>query len=65
VALRNAFERLSGCPEPCGDTGYMVLVSENWIGPIDVPHVGNDGEQYAFQVGADFLLRNDNIGAVQ
>ena len=61
AALRRAFESLSGCPEPCGDTGVWALVTENLIGPIFVPHQGDTGEIYAFQVDADFLLRDDTV----
>jgi hypothetical protein len=56
AALRTAFEELTGCPEPCGDTGVLVLVADNHTGPLFVPMPGEGGEQYCFQVGADFVL---------
>lgn len=62
AALRKAFETLTGCPEPCGTTGVMVLVADNYLGPLFVPHVGDTGEEFCFQVNADFVLRDDSLG---
>jgi hypothetical protein len=56
AALRTAWEELTGCPEPCGDTGTFVLVTDNHTGPLYVPMPGEGGEQFCFQVGADFVL---------
>lgn len=56
VALRKAYESLSGCPEMCGTTGVRVLVSDNWLGPFEIPPPPDQGEIYAFQVNADFVL---------
>ena len=53
AALRSEIETLTGVPEPCGDTGVLVLVADNLNGPFAVP---GTGEQYCFQVGADFVL---------
>jgi hypothetical protein len=53
AALRSEFEKLTGKPEPCGDTGVTVLVTDNRNGPFFVP---GTAEAYCFQVGADFLL---------
>ncbi len=54
AALRGEFEKLTGCPEPCGTTGVTVLVADNHNGPFAVP---GTNEQFCFQVGADFTLR--------
>jgi hypothetical protein len=59
-SLRAAWESLAGYPERCGTTGITVLVSDNLVGPL---YLGNTTpEQYAFQVNADFLLRDDTGG---
>jgi hypothetical protein len=60
AALRSAFETLEGNPEPCGGTGVTVLTADNHIGPLFVPHAGDTGEIYSFQVNADFVLRDDS-----
>jgi hypothetical protein len=60
AALRTAFETLTGNPEPCGDTGVTVLAAGNHLGPLFVPHPGDTGEIYSFQVNADFVLRDDS-----
>jgi hypothetical protein len=57
-ALRQAFEGLNGSPELCGATGVYVMVAFNHLGPIAIPHIGTTGEQFCFQVNADFLLRD-------
>ena len=56
AALRTAFESLTGCPQPCGDTGVTVLVADNHYGPMFQPVPPAGSEIYSFQVGADFLL---------
>lgn len=55
-ALRGLIDTLNGCPQPCGDTGYRVLVSDNRLGPFAIPVAPDSGEAYAFQVNADFVL---------
>lgn len=55
-ALRGEFETLTGVPEPCGDTGVLVLVADNHTGPVFVPQPADTGENYCFQVGTDLLL---------
>lgn len=55
-AVRNEFEKLTGCPEQCGATGVTVFVAANHIGPVFVPVAPDSGEIYAFQVTADFVL---------
>jgi hypothetical protein len=57
AALRSAIEKLAGSPQPCGTTGVTVLVTDNLLGPFLVPHYGATGEQFCFQINADFLLR--------
>jgi hypothetical protein len=56
VALCNAFQTLTGCPEPCGATGVTVLAAANFAEPgyVAVPSAG--GEQFEFTTGADFIL---------
>jgi hypothetical protein len=56
AALREAFETLQGCPEPCGSTGVTVRVAYNHLGPILIPVAPDAGEIYCHQVNADFLL---------
>lgn len=56
VAVRNEFEKLTGCPEPCGTTGVTVYVAANHTGPVLVPVAADSGEIYCFQVTADFVL---------
>lgn len=53
AALRSEIDKLTGKPEPCGDSGVTVLVTDNRNGPFFVP---GTAEAYCFQVGADFLL---------
>lgn len=57
AALRSEFELLAGAPEACGDTGVVVMVADNFYGPLFMPVPPDGGEVYSFQVGADFLLR--------
>ncbi len=56
AALATAIEQLTGSPEPCGQTGVTVLVSDRLQGPVHVPQPADSGEPYCFQVGADFTL---------
>lgn len=55
AALRNEFEKLTGCPEKCGTTGVTVLVADNFSGPNQVP-MPQEGEIYCYLVSADFML---------
>lgn len=55
-ALATEIELLSGSPQPAGDSGYQVLVSDNLRGPLNVPQPADSGEPYCFQVMADFTL---------
>lgn len=54
AALRSEVEKLTGCPERCGDTSTWVLAADNLTGPMFIDNPA--AEQYCFQVGADFLL---------
>lgn len=56
TALANAVRTLRGNPEPCGDTGVMVLVHDNMTEPADVPMPASGGELYAYMISADFVL---------
>jgi len=56
AALASAFNTLNGDPEPCGDTGVTVLVTDNVTEPAYQPQPADSGEQYCFQVAADFVL---------
>jgi hypothetical protein len=56
VALANAFQGLTGCPEPCGDSGVRVLVADNFSDPGYVPMPAAGGEQHMFTTSADFLF---------
>lgn len=55
AALLAQIERLTGCPEMCGDMAVKVLVTDNRIGPFYVGYQ-TEGENHAFQVNADFVL---------
>lgn len=57
AALRGEFEKLTGCPEPCGDTGVIVMTADNHNGPFFIPLQASGSEVFCFQVGADFMLR--------
>lgn len=56
AALRSEFEKLTGCPEWCGDTGVKVLVAENFSGPNHVDPPAEGGEEFCYLVSADFML---------
>jgi hypothetical protein len=56
TALATAVNALNGLPEPCGDTGYQVLASDNVFGPSFVAMPAQGGEEFCFQVAADVVL---------
>lgn len=56
AALRSLIETLTGAPQLCGTTGVKILVSDNWVGPLQIPVAPDTGEIFAFQVNADFVL---------
>jgi hypothetical protein len=56
VALANAWAELTGSPQPCGETGVLVLVADNVADPGFVPPQAAGGEVYEFTTGADFIL---------
>lgn len=55
AALMTAIAALNGRPEPCGGSGVVVLVTDNRTGP-SYAGFAPEGENHAFQVGADFVL---------
>lgn len=55
-ALATAIETLTGIPQRAGDTGVSVLVHDNLTGPVYAPQPPDSGEQFCFQVSADFML---------
>jgi hypothetical protein len=57
--LATAINSLRGCPERCGSTGVSILASDNVSEPMYVPQPADSGEQFCFQVAADFVLRKD------
>lgn len=56
AAFASAVQSLTGRPVPCGDTGVLLLVHDNLSGPMFVPMPETGGEQFAFEVAADFIL---------
>jgi hypothetical protein len=59
AALASAVEALSGSPQRAGDTGVLLLVSANLSGPMYVPMPSAGGEEFAFEVAADFMLTKE------
>jgi len=57
--LATAINSLRGNPERCGSTGVSVLATDNVSEPLYVPQPADSGEQFCFQVAADFILRKD------
>lgn len=58
AAWASAVEALTGRPVPMGDD-VTCLCSDNLSGPHFIEPAPDRGEQYAFQVTADFLLRSN------
>lgn len=56
VALASTIQSLRGAPAPCPGTGINVLVHDNLSGPMFVAQPGAGGEQFSFEVAADFVL---------
>jgi hypothetical protein len=56
TAYANAVTRLTGVPAPCGDTGIRILSHAQLAGPAFIPAAPTTGEQFCFQVTAEFLL---------
>lgn len=56
VAYANALAALSGTPTPMGDA--ICLVVDDITGPLLVDNQAGDGEQWAYEVDADFFLIN-------
>lgn len=56
-ALSGAWQDLNGLPEPCGDTGVIVMVADLFSEPGYVPMPGAGGEQHMFTTSCTVLLR--------
>ena len=56
-ALSNAWQDLNGLPEPCGDTGVIVMVADDFSEPGYTPMPGSGGELHMFTTSATFMLR--------
>lgn len=56
VAYANAVEHLTGAPVPMGDSGVVCLVHDNLSGPMFVAQPSSGGEEFAFEVAADFMM---------
>lgn len=56
AAVRAAIDTLRGCPEECGDYPAWVHVADNAVGPMYVPPQPGGGEEFCFNVSADFVL---------
>ena len=56
-ALSNAWQQLNGCPEPCGTSGVIVLVADDFSEPGYTPMPGSGGELHMFTVSSTFMLR--------
>jgi hypothetical protein len=60
AALRCGIDSLRGCPEACGDYPAWVHVSDNVVGPMFIPPQPGGGEEFCFNVSADFVLEAGN-----
>jgi hypothetical protein len=56
TAYYNAVASAVGDPQPCGDTGTWVLSHDSLAGPAFISQGPTGGENYCFQVVAEFLL---------
>jgi hypothetical protein len=56
VAYANTVARLTGAPQLMGDTGVLCLVHDRLTGPQFVAQPGEGGEEFAFEVAADFVM---------
>jgi len=56
AALAAVVNSLNGNPEPAGASGITVLMADTVLGPVYVPQPQTGGEQFCYQVSADFLL---------
>lgn len=59
-ALCDAWRHLAGRPEPCGDTGVLILAAANFSGPGYVETPGGGGEQHEFTVSCEFILYQES-----
>lgn len=58
-ALANAWQGLTGAPQPCGTSGVTVLVASDFTDPGYVPMPATGGEQHMFTTSASFMLTAD------
>jgi hypothetical protein len=56
VAYANAIRGLRGSPVPMGDTGVWCLAHDNLSGPQFVAQPSAGGEEFSFEVAADFVM---------
>lgn len=56
AAYANAVAGCTGDPQPCGTTGLWILSHDQLAGPAFIPAGPTTGEEYCFQVTAEFLL---------
>lgn len=59
-AYAEAVKTLSGAPVVCGDTGVIIRSHMNLTGPQFIQQPGDSGEQYTFEVAADFILQGSS-----
>lgn len=55
-ALLQAWQGLSGNPQPAGDTGAVILTAAGFSAPGYVPAPAEGGEMHEFQVSAALVL---------
>jgi hypothetical protein len=58
VAYAGEVARLTGLPTLMGDSGVICLVHDNLTGPQFVAQPAEGGEEFAFEVAADFVMRS-------
>ena len=56
AAYARAVAACTGVPVPCGTSGVWILSHDQLAGPAFIAAAPNSGEQYCFQVVAEFLL---------
>jgi hypothetical protein len=56
TAYANAVLALTGAPVLMGDSGVKCLASDNLSGPMYVEQPSGGGEQFTFEVAADFVM---------
>jgi len=56
TAYANTVLGLTGAPVLMGDSGVRCLASDNLSGPMFVEQPGAGGEEFTFEVAADFVM---------